>query len=465
MEADEEVKVLDLGVTIEKLSNEVLMLMFSYLPHNKDLVQIALVSTRFRDCVEPFLYRLINALIPCTRLDEKPHTWFRSQMADIHGRSLMATTQSLEKNSHLIRYVAAIDIATCYCGHSESLLACERLLNLVPNLKELSLRPSQEDLNISKLKSLEVLRIGHSVYVVIQWNSQISDWVDPMVFLARHFWMPSLRRLEIGAGFFSRYVGYHYFPKTRHRTSSITDLCINDNNYECYSSFIANFLPDICQTAKALQRIILETDEPGDHEPAGWLAKDEYLQIIERAIQPHYDTLTDLFLVGLFPCDGGDTESLDVVSFRHLKKLAIPLRYLALPGHYNEILTPSPRLPPSIEELQLQFDANADCEDTRQAMECFAESKQTVIPALSVVIEWVQIRKDSNFNGHGKGCFVCQRDRHRSIFKEVDIKYEMILQENFSGTPLGKTSASAFAAAPGENHTPGCCNGLKSCCK
>ena len=65
MEATQQSTVSDSGITFGKLSSEILILIFSFLPRDINLVQTALVSKRFCDCMEPFLYQNINVLIPC----------------------------------------------------------------------------------------------------------------------------------------------------------------------------------------------------------------------------------------------------------------------------------------------------------------------------------------------------------------------------------------------------------------
>ena len=221
-------------------------------------------------------------------------------------------------------------------------------------------------------------------------------------------------------------------------------------------------LGDICHAAKALQRIIVQTDMHDWDEPVSWSDRD-YLQYLELALHPQWDVLTDLFLVGLFrPYD--EDIVLDLVNCRNLINLSIPTSYLVGSSDDDESLAAPKRLPGSLEQLQLQFESDASCEETEHSIGGLAACKQTCLPALRVVITWVQIKKDYDAGGHDTGCFACRRDRDASNFQKVDINYQLIMQEKFSGTPLGKTSFSMFAAPPGAGYIPVCCTGLNSCC-
>ncbi|MCJ1437995.1 hypothetical protein MMC27_007382 [Xylographa pallens] len=464
METGRKIRVSDLDITFGKLSNEVLMLIFSFLPRNNELVNIALVSTRFRDCVEPFLYQTINVLIPCTTSASEPFNLMMHYTVDSDRRSLSATTQILGNGSHLIRYVTAIDISTCCCDQFESLSAQYDLLDLLPGLKELSLRPAGEELDMSQLKSLEVLRVGSSVFECIDHDAcGQHNWVNLFDFLACHFWMPSLRYLEIETDMSSQYDGNNSLPEGGRGTSSITDLCIIQSDLISYSDVAVSLLSHICQAAKALQRIIIQTEMHDRDAPVGWFEWAGYLQSIELAIHPHWDFLTDLFIIGLFRPHTEDIV-LDLINCRSLIKLAIPSSYLVGSSDDSESFAAPKRLPGSLEQLQLQFDSDATCEETGHSIGGLAASKQTCLPALRIVITWVHIKQDYNSGGHGTGCFACQRDRDTSDFKKVGINYQLIMQEGFSGTPLGRTSFSTFAAFPGADYIPVCCNGLNSCC-
>ncbi|MCJ1403853.1 hypothetical protein MMC11_007076, partial [Xylographa trunciseda] len=420
-----------------KLPNDLLIPIFSNLPRMRDLAQVALVCKRFRNFVEPILYQCVHLLIPCipTGRNKKYHPRFRRDGLGPDGnrRAFLANIRVLKKNSHLIQYITAIDTVTCHCNQLESLAVHDRLLDLVPHLKEFRSWPPPQELDVSQLKCLEVLRVGSSVYKCGYSNSFCVSGT-PLDLLARHLWMPSLRQLEIVNEHtrFIRISADHYFPESKRGTSSITDLCIIQGSY---SDRTIEYLPDICHAFKALKKFVVQLDGHWSHFSRAWSGTEEDRHRITSAIQPHYSTLEDLFLVGPFrwPVEG---KMFDLSNFRSLRRLAIPCNYLTQLSHDVEIFDFCERLPPSLEQLQIQSKTYRDVEKTRQGMEDLAKTKRASFPALKGVIDWVHFATDSSLNGDAKGCHTCQRDKDTRLFAEVDVKYELIMQENFSGTPL-----------------------------
>ena len=185
--------------------------------------------------------------------------------------------------------------------------------------------------------------------------------------------MPSLRRLQIGSVITGDYDACLFFPENKYRTSSATGFCINHSFHGIYGQSVLELESYNCRTARTLQRIIVDADLHDHDEDVFWDLPGDNFQIIEKAINRHFDTLTDLFLVGLvprghlfvgpFPHQSEDAV-LNLINCRSLRKLAIPDHYLAWTIDDSKTFDARKRFPGSLEQLRLEFDAEADCEET-----------------------------------------------------------------------------------------------------
>ena len=445
----------DLVDTFARFPNEILICIFSYIP-KADLSQIGLVSRKFQKYVEPFLYQSINSLLPCPTIGTQQCFLRDHYSKSGKYRRFEETIVFLEKKPHITPYIGTMDICACMCSLARNLKVYNRLLRLVPTVKDLSLRPPLPQLNISGLKELKILRLGLSVYNLVAGDK----WAHSFD-VATYLQLPCLRQLELETFVRRANEGFDYLTETAYGNSSIIDLCLIHNKN-------IDILPKICKSSKTLKRIVVQDDDDSWCRPFEMQDLTNYLENIERAFQPHISTLTEISIVGAFPTIAFEAD-LGLVRCCCLKTLAIPLHFLTrylspFSDRFrepevvdpNKTLYPNKALPPSLQELQLQSPEPRIGLGIRETVESLAQSKQAFFPALRLVIDWVQIGRYNYMDPdrYDRECHVCGEDHNCSVLQKVDVKFQSVMQEYFSGTPLGKRSFSNFAALPGHSCVP-----------
>ena len=417
--------------TITGLPTEILNTIVSLLPRDSHLVEISLVSKQFKDLVEWFRYRSIELILRCAYSGRIQGTSTTGNVDRFFG-----LVENLTRNPNLRRLVVALELEVLDDSVGKVSIDHDQLITLLPSLKELRLIPPPPHLNVQDSKRLEVLCIDFYDYAK-QYGADIpeQDRVDPLEIVARHFWISTLRVLELTTMCLHRARRDHLFHAVRYRTSSITDLRF----MLCYDDDL-DILPDILLSVRTLKRFIFENEEywPTDHLEA----KCTTPKWFARTLQPHKSTLVDLVIAvratAAFlwrPLFGS------LAGYIHLKRLGIPEKFLVQSTDF----TIHELLPPSLEVLQFQFsredNMNGDEEESLQfeRMERLAEHKLTCLPALTRVIWWYEL-------GHKlDGIYLTPNgepgerwNQQASKFNEVGVKFELSLGHYFENTSLGK---------------------------
>jgi len=86
-------------VALPYFPDEIIVDIFSHLPRDGRLASIALVSRRFRNLVEEFLYHTVNLNLPCS--DEERTPFSRGEPPPYHSQRLYKFMESLSANSEL----------------------------------------------------------------------------------------------------------------------------------------------------------------------------------------------------------------------------------------------------------------------------------------------------------------------------------------------------------------------------
>jgi hypothetical protein len=412
--------------TITDLPTEILNTIVSFLPRDTHLVQIALVSKQFKDSAERFLYRSIYLCLDCDRDDD----------TCILDRCFFRLVETLTRNSNRRRFVVALHLQVLLINLSV-FSHHDQLLTLLPSLKELTVHPPPPHLSLQGSKRLETLCFIFCFYAA-QYDEDMpeQDRVDPLEIVARHFWIPTLRFLQLDDMYLHRVRRGHLFPEARYRTSSITDLrlwsCRKDN---------LDILPDILLSVKRLERLIVETEwSSWNHFPAESITPDWFA----RTLQPHQSTLVDLVIAGR-----NDRRVLrklligSLAGYINLKRLGIPESSLV----QSTDVTIHERLPPSLEVQQLQFseqstwdvDSEVALQFEYERMEHLAEHKLACLPALTRVIWWYEpyfVSDGAHLNTRGEPGE--RWNQLASKFNEVGVKFEFSGGVCFDWTILGK---------------------------
>ncbi|CAI7569273.1 unnamed protein product [Penicillium pancosmium] len=296
------------------------------------------------------------------------------------------------------------------------------ILNLVPHLQELYLSPPSLHLDFTGMLFLKHLRLDLDDRV---------DCYNPVQLIAHHFWIPTLRILEIeGLELDGQWLDQS--PLQRDQKSPIIDLRIYALTYTDQS---VGILPSLLSCVKSLKRFTLDADLDAAiaHMVQDWLSLDAILY----ALRLHTNTLKEILIAA---SDGGTLRrtvpTCSIMNFSSLKKLAIPISCLEYCKGSNCDLA----LPPKLEELQLQqqecYEESSDWYFCYEALKALAERKRDCFPELKFVVWWTQMSIAWLESSRRPplppiGNLIC-------IFEDVDVLFSWIKHSDFRGSPFGK---------------------------
>lgn len=368
------------------LPNEILSAVFSYLP-TSTYYHVALASRRLREVVEPLLYHTVDSVRQ------------KIDISDVLVRTLKARPDLRAHVNTLCIKALCVRDGIRMCPRDDELLA------LVPGLRELELNPPKHDLQVQHFVRLQTLRLryGPEYYYYAQPNMSQACPISPLEIIARHFWMPSLRNLEIDSfnlcedDLGNPFVAHEReeskslhqtssFPRTCNKTSPITTLRLTN----CVDSGFG-VLSDILLSVKRLERFTFGTERSLEwmhwHEPGISPAA------MFCALEPHTSTLAELIITGDYATYFLGTPLFGTLThYQSLKRLAIPEHFLASESHS----TIHERLPAQLEDLQLQYpmgvcDGLDDMPAVRHArLRRLAVHKLGCLPRLGRLIWWYQ---------------------------------------------------------------------------
>lgn len=391
--------------SLTDLPAEILSRIITYLPHDDKLAHTMLVCRRLRDIVEPVLYSSIT--LP-------------DGTEDTGG--VVNVLRTLSSRPDLARCVTALS--------SGRILLRDRdyadftgLVCLLPRLHVLDVMPVVTDLDLThlRLKSLLFLFPDDIFY---------DEGEDPMDIVARHFWMPTLRILQIERIALEGQWG-HLFPLERYQTSPIIDLRLL---IEFYSYQTHGILPQIILSVKSLRQFTVEFRSSTDIEDDD-LHEELSLDVITSALLPHALMLEQMSIVMDWCLDVSRAlPKHGLMCFTTIRRLAIPETFL----HYCEGSRTQLELPQQLEELQLQHVSGGHwySDADYQRLPVLARMKQTSLRALKLVVWWHQVSRvgfrDST------PCFMPPEiDTLFDTFQQVEVLFSWIEQPHFKGTPLG----------------------------
>ena len=381
------------------LPNELLTQVLSNIPGQDHLTKIALVSKQFKDLVDLQFYRHI-------RLD------VQSSTKELHSKSLnnkySHTTMpsfvrfdrlmnTLSARQKLARQVHTLSLRVHYGLWYKAFAADSRLLNLLPELKALSLSPPPLRLSVSRMNStITSLRLDFS---------QVTDHYDeaddrfrmvPMDIIARHLSLPKLRKLQVEkTQIRPNFDGINHLPVGN---SSVDDLRLLECCEQKCDRIVAAFLCSI----KSLKRFVFEVTSQSQHT----LQFEANAGSFERALTRHQATIEELAIAT------GEGSSIISWTLGPFTKWS-SLKFLAIPDYMTLGLFPGSQtlhriLPPLLEELQIEFPwprLTQRIRDRARAknvtdMQHLAENKESCFPRLNLVISRYYILYTAIFQGH-----------------------------------------------------------------
>lgn len=355
-----------------ELPTEILSVIFSYILDSGCLVQTMRVCRLFRDMIEPLLYRSMHLPLSLTPTSQ-----------DFHGASynlghlggLIGALSARPQHSRLVKvlYLQLDDLKDLDCSYKI------QISNIFPHLQELSLSPPSPHLDLTGMVDLKYLRLD---------CNEMSAYPQPVQFMLHHFWIPSLRilqlewfELDLDSGWVDR------IPSHRRHTSPIVDLRIHAF---AHVDQPVGILTSLLSSINSLKRFTLdaELDAVLSHVVHDWLSLDDIL----CALRFHADTLEDISIAA---SDGEfirrTTPTCSIMRFSSLKKLAIPMSCL----EYCKSSACQFALPSTLEELQLQQqECYGDISiwySCYEGLKALAARKRDGFPNLKLVVWWTQM--------------------------------------------------------------------------
>lgn len=398
------------------LPTEILSRIITYLPHDAKLAHTMLVCCRFRDIVEPILYRSITLQSSLSSADCIDHTG-----------GAVNILRTLSSRPELACYVTTLASGRSLLRDSDY-ANFTRLICLLPRLDDLNIMPAVTDLDLTHLHLKTLL-------FTFQDDIFYDEGEDPMDIVARHFWMPTLRTLQIECLALEGQWD-HLFPLKRYQTSPIIDLrlLIDFYSYQTYG-----ILPQIILSVKSLRRFTVEFRSGIDIRD-DILHEQLSLDVITSALLPHALVLeqmsivmaSDLDVSHAFPKHG-------FMCFTTIRRLAIPENFI----HYCEGSRTQLDLPPQLEELQLQHVSSGysytDADFER--LPVLAVMKQTSLRALKLIVWWHQVSRVGFSDRDPKLCYrPLEMETIETLvytFQQVGVLFSWIEQPDFDSTPLG----------------------------
>lgn len=409
--------------TLNDLPIEILTAVCSHLTP-KSRYQVIQVSHRFKAVAEPFLYSDIKLLVW-----NKPDGARKKLLFD-------KLVDDLTERPELGAYVRALTLQ----GHDGDFDRHDELLQRLPNIRYLELSPPDYDLMVRNMRDLECLKLNYDMlwYHYRRQSQPREQPTSKVEIMARHFWMPKLRRLEVEMPDFTIDDGSNPFinlSSDLNRASPITTLCLT----HC-GDIDLGVLPDMLQAVKVLERFTftISCQWEGEHMRTPGISP----QAIGQSLEVHMETLVELIIAGNDAAWFLNTSLFGTLArCRHLKRLAIPEPFLVP----NYVFTLHQCLPSQLADLQLQypmgFTQGLDNQrKIRQArIHNLGLDKHRSLPKLKRIIWWYQ---QSECWSESPGRPTRYGDSEVltnmvALFKDVGVHFEWLSASYFDETPFG----------------------------
>ena len=448
---------------IEAFPTEVLTQVLSYIRGQSHLAQIALVSKRFKEVVEPLLYRHISLSIRYSAKDfsntKLVNKYSYTTIPSFVRYDRLINTFSLYPN--ICHYVRTLSLRVHRRLWYMLFAADFRLLKMLPGLQVLSLNPPPRDSSLPhSIRSLRSLRLDFTH--VTDHYDETGEWVStgvPLKILARCLRLPELRKVQLERVLYTEnFDGKCHFLRD---TSFIRDLRLL-NSYEQKSDRV---LAALLRSIKCLQLFAFETssESPRMARPAPSAG------VLESSLSGHRRTIEEFAVA---TSDGAGRIGWGLGSFTQwssLKRLAVP-GYM-LRGDLSSPCRLHEKLPSLLEELQLEFPTGHSSLNSLHMfphiaqMSLFfspyesmvdevdeigtvrivdmlrlAEVKNLYVPRLNHVVWWYQRPAivPADHLGYPADRDLCSRTETAVAFAEVGIKFELVIQPFFKDTPFGE---------------------------
>ena len=431
--------------------NEILIDIISYVSRDSDLARLTLVSHRFKELAESYLYRKIHFHAEARKLGSPPKLRRTGQFeANLRARP--------ELGAYTTAFSLRVVNPLWYRNRPD-----KSFIQYMPRLRQLSYDPPPLPSAgiIANNKELTALRFDFSHVT----NHYIEDggpsWLElgtPLDIVARELTdfanFPKLRKIQAEKLFFTDQVQPgHSLARDRmlYGHSGVEDLRFLD----CCPWINSNTLRRFIHAVKHLKCFVLEINSPWDPLVKPYASAPRIF--IRDELEHHRGTMEELAISTTeHALDSSNNMHIigSLIQWTTLKRLAIPEAILSespfYPVNLNRLKLHEV-LPPQLEELQLDKKCSAFStqelqkdliivdEDLRNFKE-LATNKQACVPGLRRVIWWLQRPSSDNLSDHTYSLRVphVELDALEVVFREVDVQFEWVLTALFKDTPVGK---------------------------
>ena len=454
------------GIFSRDVPNEVLDIIFSKLPQTSDLFAIALVCRHLRASVLPLLYKSLRLRAEWIADDE--YYYIKQDELPI-GLVSETIGRSLNCHPEMCKHVQNVSLRVSNKSWYENRGGHQRLLILLPSLKQLTLDPPPKEYDFEMNDRLTTMRLGFFYDKGSFWAP--ARRIDANSFnLNEYLSIPTLRKVKFS------YVERRFYHNTIHTgtpaSSAVTDLRFTDWHPEDVS-LLASVLPSI----RHLKHFMIDVRGRWMHHPVTvqmcGLVPHDYGLLLE----PHTASLEELVIAYSngayndlmhFPPKPSPVMG-PLTNYHNLKRLAIPEPFLVgLPDlSFHSIL------PPNLQELQIQYPVRVLITSLQMPvserayyhvskMETLANNKEEFVPRLKHVVWWFQRDPGPDYvngllpNGrsysyrlnvmprshgpsqgpvHGP---LSTGERLAKDFRKVGVKFQWVSEASFRATPFAK---------------------------
>ena len=407
-------------IPVDKLPNEILSEIFSYLPNDSTLLQVALTCQRFRVVVEFYRYHIIKFNWRPSKDPPPPMNGEPRQLQSSFQR-FHQLVQNLTAKPRLRDYVSQVSIDLVLHSQNGAFKGHNDLLNLLPSLNSLTLRPPCSGMNLLNLNSLSDLELHFNggLYCCHFYRSSMDVFFDILhnLHCLRTFCVSALDITDTVSDVWRKEV----------RKSPITTLSM----LKC-SDWSTGALPLILSSIVALKSFTLEIER-------SW--EDYYFESIQMepkdigfALLQHANTLIQLNIACSNAAYFADSSLFgDFAACSSLQRLAVPEGFLYDRGQMVFYGLDLLRL----ERLQIQYimgpaegpDANRPDKVT------ILQSMVDYLPALKHIIWWDQNTEPREKTQYGYETAI---ETLENILEEKGVAFEIVNEVNWDRTPVGK---------------------------
>lgn len=425
-------------LALDSLPAEILDKIFSHLPCDTTLLQVALVCQQFRIAMRPLQYRTIKlSLKPKCKHKDRGNS-IRENIYKFHD-----LFKILSADSTLRDEVRSLFIDVWHHPWYERFEDQHRLVEILPRLRTLHLGPPPPKLNLSNHLLLESLSLDFS-YLNPSYDEDLDrEKISSLEYLSRYLWHPPLRSLETQWLRLSDPNSGNYLPKGTYRSSPVIDLRL----MSCFDVDLGA-CGKIIHSIRALQSLTLEVccQWEVEHTRTYNMSPPE----IGRIITHHADTLVELIVAGSNAGSFLPSRFGTFAHFRSLQRLGIPEHFLV----NEEDIRVDHLLPSTLTVLQMQYPMglNSGKDDERPhrvlRQKLLAAHRQQRCPSLERVIWWEQQWECWSGTRYGPSS---DMEEIRLAFQQVDVIFEFLSSPFFDDTPLAMERTQGPRRTDGED--------------